>query len=207
MAETDWQKDVNLLFELGTGRLVDRTWKQYLMPNVANLVEHTFRVQWLALLIAKMEGITDEARLGKIALMALQHDMSELRTGDVAYVSRQYTERHEDMAMEDIFSGTTLSELVLPLWKESSAKESMEAKIVKDADNLDCDLELREMEAAGHQAKRFLVEENRQYVFEQKLYTESAKKLWKSIYSTDPFDWIKHARNRRNAGDWKNKTA
>lgn len=200
-----FEKDIDLLYEIGTARNIDRVWKQFHLNGVANLAEHTFRVQWLALVIAKMEGITDSVQLGKIALMALQHDVSEIRTGDVAFISREYTDRKEDLAIEDIFTGTVLENDVLPLWKDSSAKMSIEAKIVKDADNLDCDLELRELEARGNQfLKKF--EETRLFVRNKKLYTESAKKLWDGIYKTEPFDWILKARNRRNNGDWKGKT-
>lgn len=204
MSDKEGEKNVDLLYEIGTARNVDRVWKQFHLNGVANLAEHTFRVQWLALVIAKLEGITNSEQLSKIALMALQHDVSEIRTGDVAFVSRQYTDRKEDVAIKDIFTGTVLENLILPLWSESAAKLSIEAKIVKDADNLDCDLELRELQAKGNKFLKTF-EETRKFVRNEKLYTESAKKLWDDIYRIEPFDWILKAKNRRNDGDWKDK--
>jgi hypothetical protein len=59
---------------------------------------------------------------------------------------------------------------------------------VKDADNLDVDLELREFEDLGHKLpKKWLT--NRTMVRDEKLYTESAKQLWDAIQTADPDNW------------------
>ncbi|MCC6643617.1 HD domain-containing protein [Candidatus Peregrinibacteria bacterium] len=204
MADQESKKNVDMLYELGTLRFIDRSWKQFQIPNNANVTEHIFRVQMIALLLAKMEGIADAAVLGRIALMALFHDVTESRTGDVAFISRQYTERNEVQAAQDMFGDTLFADLAIPLWEEAHKKESLEAKIVKDADNLDCDLELREMEFRGERhVKTFMP--TREYVRAEKLYTESAKQLWDEIYEVEPLEWVMKARNRLNSGDWKTK--
>jgi len=46
------KRDVEFLFEVGTLRLIDRTWRQFGGANFANVAEHTFRVMWIAALIA-----------------------------------------------------------------------------------------------------------------------------------------------------------
>lgn len=196
------RKNADLLYELGTLRCIPRAWIQFHIPDSASVAEHIFRVQLTALLIAKMEGINDEAVLGRISMMALSHDLAESRTGDVAYVAREYTKRDEQMAAKDMFEDTPLGDLFLPLIEDSMKRESIEAKIVKDADNLDVDLELREMELKGQKhLETFMV--TRKYVRAERLYTESAKKLWDEIHSTNPSDWIMIVRNRMNNGDWK----
>ncbi len=49
------KEDIKFLYEVGTLRYVDRTWKQTFGVPVANVTEHTFRVMWIAQIIAKHE--------------------------------------------------------------------------------------------------------------------------------------------------------
>ena len=189
-------RDIELLYEIGTFRLIPRTWAQFLTPEFANDAEHTLRMMWIALLIAKREG----ADAAKVVQMALVHDISELRAGDVHYLSRMYTERHEAKAVTDTLQGTSLQELAA-LWEEYQQRQSVEAKIVKDADMLDVDLELQEQHAKGN-ALRDSWKEIRERVRE-KLFTQSAKEMWDAIKSSDPHGWHTHGRNRYTAGDWK----
>jgi putative hydrolases of HD superfamily len=191
-------RNVDLLYELGTLRFLKRAWVQMLTPEFSNLSEHIFRVIWLSLLIAKMEKKGDHE---KILKMAMVHDVSESRTGDVHFISRQYTKRDEKLAIEDILDGTELKDMI-DIWREYEKKKSIEAKIVKDADNLDVDLELMEQAARGNQIEKAF-REHRNKVQYNGLYTKSAKKLWKEIHSTNPYSWTLKARNRFNDGDWK----
>ena len=179
-------------------RFLQRNWRQFLNADFSNESEHTFRVIWIALILAKHEKAVDE---GKIARMALIHDMGESRSGDVHYVSRQYTQRDEGKALEDVLEGTSLSGEMLELWKEYEERKTIEAQIVKDADSLDVDFELREQEVKGETLKKYW-QDMRKYVYGH-LYTKSAKEMWKEIQTSNPHDWHFHARNRFNEGDWK----
>lgn len=169
-------------------------------PDFQNNAEHTFRVAWIALILAAREGGNQE----KILKMALLHDLPESRANDVDYLSRQYVERNENLGLADIISNTALEDELIKIWEEYETRKSIEAKIVKDADNLDVDLELVEQAAKGHQHKTLWKEKRRENVY-PKLYTKSAKKLWKRIYSANPHDWHTKGRNRHNAGDWSKK--
>jgi putative hydrolase of HD superfamily len=100
-------KDLNLLFEISAFRFVDRTWKQFLNPQAANNMEHSFRVAWIALYLARREKVADTEKVMKMALL---HDLSESRTGDAHYVARQYITRNEDLAIEDMFKGTVFEQ-------------------------------------------------------------------------------------------------
>lgn len=191
--------DVDLLFELGTLRFIDRTWRQFLGQNMANVAEHTFRVIWTALLISRLEKVGDQE---KILKMALVHDATESRTGDVQYISRQYTSRDEKLAAKDMFNSTALSEFQ-EIWEEYEKRECIEAKIVKDADNIDVELELQERKYMGDQLKK-LWEKSRRESVRKNLFTKTAKKLWDQIEKTNPHDWhVNSNRNRHNSGDWK----
>jgi putative hydrolases of HD superfamily len=192
-------RDVEFLFEIGTMRHIQRTWKQFLNADFANLGEHTLRVTWIAMLIAKHEKVAD---IGKVAKLALVHDVAESRSVDVHYVSRQFATRHEPEAIAQTLGGTVFEKEFLELWHEVEAKETLESKIVKDADNLDVDLELREQASKGNTIGAKLAP-MRKKVGATKLYTKTAKELWKLIQKADPHDWHWNSINRFTAGDWK----
>ncbi len=183
-------RHLDFLYEVGSLRYAIRTWSQFLNPNCQNLTEHTLRVVWIALVIAKHEGVTDTAKIMK---MALVHDISESRSVDVNYVSRQYADRHEDMAIRDTLGGTLLLDEFLPIWEEYEKRESLEAKIVKDADHLDVDLELKELEAMGNKLGQALLP-SREQALDTRFYTETARKMWHEIQNSDPHHWHLMAR-------------
>ncbi|MBI4226266.1 HD domain-containing protein [Candidatus Roizmanbacteria bacterium] len=194
------KRDIELLYEVGCMRFLQRNWRQFLNADFSNETEHTFRVIWIALVLAKHEGVKD---LGKITQLALVHDIGESRSGDVHYVSRQYTKRDEGLAVRDIFQETSLDQEMLAVWKEYEERKTIESKIVKDADNLDVEFELKEQEAKGEQIGKYW-RDARQIVY-QNLFTKSAKRMWQEIQKSNPHDWHFFARNRFTAGDWKSK--
>lgn len=187
------------MYELGTLRNVPRVWNQMMGPNVANLAEHHFRVIWLSLLIAKHEGVENHEKIMK---MALVHDLPESRTGDAHYMSRLYTQRNESGALDDILADTALEEGFKDIWHEYEKRECIESKIVKDADTLDVDLELRELASDTDLEKRWR-SIRKQSVY-PRLYTETGKKLWTLIAESSPHDWHILGKNRHTFGDWKN---
>ena len=90
----------------------------------------------------------------------------------------------------------------LKLWDEYEERKTTEAKIVKDADNLDVDFEIMEQRSNGHGVGHAF-DENRVFVAKNRFFTKTAKKIWEELMKTDPHEWHKTARNRLNAGDWK----
>ncbi len=179
------KRDIEFLFEIGSIRNVNRGWRQHLGMDCASNTEHSFRVIFLALIIARMEGVRDEE---KIIKMALIHDLPESRTSDLSYVQKVYVSENEALAADDQFDTTCLDDLNKDVLREYMERKSIEAKIVKDADNLDIDLELKELEERGSKLPKKLVG-TRKIIFDKKLYTKSAKKLWKEIQESDPSSW------------------
>lgn len=196
------ERDLDFLYELGSLRFVSRTWKRFLNGDFANNTEHLYRVTWIALTIAKYEGIKNT---DKIMKMAIAHDIAESRTGDVDYLSRQYVVRNEELGLKDMTEDTALGDEIRELLHEYEIRESIEAKIVKDADNLDVDMELREQLTNGNElGGRAEWLKIRQHVHDAKLFTETARKMAKAIQKSDPHSWhINSSRNRINGGDWK----
>jgi len=156
-------------------------------------------VTWTALIIAAQEQRGDHE---KILKMALLHDIGESRTGDVDYITRQYTTRDDDRAMSDILKSTSLEEEFSVLWKEYEERTSIESQIVKDADTLDVEIDLREARARGQEIGTFWDKERRERVYPT-LFTASARKMWAEIHRQSPHDWHLNAPNRFTDGDWK----
>lgn len=184
-------RDLEFLFEIGTMKNIDRTWEQMMGMRCATNLEHSFRVAFLALLVARREiaaGRAEKLSEEKILKMALVHDLPEARTGDLHYIGKVYATTDDKKAAADMFENTSLTDLNESILHEYEERQSMEAKIVKDADNLDVDVELREFEERGsHLPKKWAA--NRRIVRDDKLYTQSAKELWDEIQVADPAAW------------------
>lgn len=178
------QNNINFLFEIGSLRNVQRGWRQHLGMDCANVMEHTLRVVWLSLMIAKMEGADEN----KVVRMALVHDLSETRTSDLSYIQKVYAETDDDKAAKDMVNDTIIADFYANEFREYEERKSLEARIVKDADNLDIDLEMKELEEKGSKLPEKW-QGFRQMVRNEKLYTESAKKLWDEIQKVDVADW------------------
>jgi len=179
------KRDLEFLFEIASLRNMQRGWVQHLGINCASVLEHTLRVIWLALIIARREKVTNEE---KIIKMAMIHDIAESRTSDLSYVQKVYVKTDDKSAAKDIFSKTSLSDFYKSHFEEYEARKSIEAKIVKDADNLDIDLELKEIEEQGAKFPGKWAK-FRKKIRKEKLYTKSAKAIWDDIQKADASDW------------------
>ena len=179
------KRDLEFLFEIASLRNVPRGWRQHLGMDCASVLEHTLRVIWLALIIARREKIKNEE---KIIKMALIHDITETRTSDLSYIQKVYVKTDDDSAAKDLFFKTSLNDFYLSIFKEYEERKLIEAKIVKDADNLDIDLEMKEFEERGSKLPKKWAE-FRKKVRNEKLYTKSAKAIWDEIQKADVSDW------------------
>lgn len=182
---TQLRRNIEFLYEVGSLRNLPRAWRQTLGVDCANDLEHTVRVMWLALILGRRAGVKDEGRLLK---MAMAHDIAETRTGDTNYVFAVYTKTDEDRAEQDTFAGTSLTDFVTDILHEYKARRTLTAKVVKDADNLDIDLEIRELQQRGS-ALPAKWHNFRRLVRQKKLYTDAAKELWDALDKVDVADW------------------
>ena len=195
------KRDIEFLYEIGSLRHTQRTWVQFNNPNRANVAEHTLRVVWTAMIIAKNEKKAD---LNKVIKIALIHDVPESRTGDVHYLSRMYTDCNDELAINDILEKTSLETELINMWEEYEERKSIESKIVKDADNIDAELELKELLARGNSLPRKW-KKFREDNVRTKMFTTTGKKLWDELQKSDPDDWHVKGKNRFTKGGWKKK--
>ena len=179
------KKNIDFLYEIGTLRKIPRAWQQILTGKVQNIAEHIFRVTMIAWIIA----VEEKADVQKVLKICLLHDIAESRTGDIAFMHRDYVVRREELAEAHIFQDTTLEKESAILLKEYAKRTSLEAKIVKDADNIDVDLELKELAKIGDSASMGMQKNHRPEIRAKKLYTKTAKKMWDEIQKRDSNAW------------------
>ena len=118
-------RDVELSFEIGTLRHVARNWRQFGGLDFANVAEHSFRVAWLAMLIAAREGSDP----GRAAVLAIIHDTPETRVGDRNYVQRVHVDQHVEDAIRGTLDGTSVKGFALdPIGTFDGAAVSLSSK-------------------------------------------------------------------------------
>jgi putative hydrolase of HD superfamily len=178
------ERNLHFLFQLGSLRHIERSWRQYFGTEMATDLEHTMRVIFIALMLAKMEKKGDESLIIKMALI---HDLAESITGDLTPIQKKYVTIDEEKAVQDMFDRTSLEEYII-IAQEYRSRSSIESKIVKDADNLDIDIELREMLERGHGLPSKW-QAGRKKLRDTKLFTTAAKTLWDALQTHDASGW------------------
>jgi len=172
---------INFLFEVGMLKKTPRTGYQFLGSGQESVAEHSFRTAIIGYILSHQEP---EADLKKITLMCLFHDLHEARTGDHNYVNKRYVKVDEDGAVQDLAKNIPSGHEIISLTSEFNRGESLEARISRDADQLDLILELKEKQDLGNRyAKEWL------YYAEKRLITENAKKMAQEILTTDSTEW------------------
>lgn len=179
----------DFLFEVGTMRKLLRIHRQVLMTDDMsdNIASHSFRVALIGSLLAREEG----ADPYKVVMMCLLHDMGEIRSNDHNWVHKRYVTIHEDEVREEQLGSLPFADF-FDIAQEYDLRESLEAKVAKEADLLDQILLLREYAWQGNkEAEVWLFgkggdEGNAQL---KKLSLASAQKLGEAIYTRNPSDW------------------
>jgi putative hydrolase of HD superfamily len=171
----------NFLFEAGMLKRTPRSGFQFLGTGAESVAEHIFRTTYIGYALGKIDTNVDVDRLIK---MCLFHDLPEARTGDLNYVNKKYVEANEKKALTDLAQtlpfGNDISELV----QEFIDGKTKEARMARDADQLEMILALKEYKDLGNKYADEWLEFSL-----KRLQTEPAKKLAESILITDSSLW------------------
>ncbi len=95
-----------------------------------------------------------EADVGKVVQMCLFHDITETRISDLNYVHQKYVERNEHKAQAEITQDLPFWDKINDLLNEYEERESLEALLAKDADNIEFILSLKEQQDIGNERAR-----------------------------------------------------
>jgi putative hydrolase of HD superfamily len=171
----------DFLFEAGMLSKTPRSGFFFLGSGEQSVAEHTNRVCFVGLALAK---IAEDVDIEKVLKMCLFHDLAETRVSDLNYVHQKYTDRHEDRAIEDLTAPLFFGDSIKNVLNEYEKRESREAKIAKDADNIELVLSLKEqMDIGNERAKSWIKNAIK------RLKTDEAKFLAEQILITDSDQW------------------
>ena len=175
------KRTVEFLHEAGMLKKTPRTGFQFLGSGAESVAEHSFRATILGYVLASME---EGADIDKTVRMCLFHDLPEARTGDHNYVNKKYVSVNEEKALRHQTRDLPFGDNIVELVNEFNAAHTLEAKIAKDADQLDLILELKGHHDAGNpNAKQWLA-----YALER-LCTKNGKALGREIMASRTDAW------------------
>jgi len=179
----------NFLYEAGMLKRTPRSGFQFLGSGAESVAEHIFRTCYIGYALGKLEQGVNVDRMIK---MCLFHDLPEARTGDLNYVNKKYVNAHEDKAIEDLAKTLPFGSEIRDLIHEFNEGKTDEARLARDADQLEMILALKEYKDVGNK-----------YADEwlgfslKRLQTETARELAKTILETDSSLWW-----FSDKGDW-----
>ena len=181
MKNSDIKNIANFLFEVGMLAKTPRSGFFFLGSGEQSVAEHVNRVTYIGYCLAKMNGTVDT---GKVVQLCLFHDISESRISDLNYVHQKYTERFEDKAHQDLADSLPFGEEVKALVDEYEERESLESIFVKDADNLEFIISLKEQYDIGNTRAKTWISSAM-----ERLKTDEAKKIGDMIVETESDNW------------------
>ena len=171
----------DFLFEVGMLNKTPRTGYQFLGSGKESVAEHILRTLFVGYTLCKMDNTLDENRVLK---MCLFHDLPEARTGDMNYVNKKYVDVDEEKAVRELTEGISFGNEIKEAIDEFNKKETREAQIAMDADQLALILQLKEYGDLGNK----YAEEWINYAL-KRLNTTTAKELSAKILGTDFSHW------------------
>ena len=177
---TSLSRLADLVFETGMLRHTPRTGWAFLGSGRENVAEHSWRTSAIAYILASMAGVAPE----RVVLLALFHDLHEARTGDFNYVYHRYDTAQARTALEHATQGTGLEQDIVGMWEEFEGKQSPEAQLANDADQLDLIANLAvELKKGNEFAREWLDRALK------RLKTPEAQQLAEQILRNDPNGW------------------
>src|SRR5215510_2402154 len=124
--------------------------------DVESVAAHSFGVAVIAMLLAdraRARGL--EVNVERLLRMALLHDLTESRTGDLPSTIKRYFDKAAIKAADESIAREIFNELgdwsdsYLELWFDYEHRVSIESRLVKAADKLDLLMQSREYEKGG----------------------------------------------------------
>ena len=177
---------VHFLFEISTLKRLQRTGWQILGSGGESIAEHSYMVAVISYLLAEQTG----ADIGETLLMALFHDIEEARTGDVYRLAKLYVTVDKDQARTDALKRLPKRNRIEKLLGEYDQRKTLEAKIVKDADNLSLCLELKMLVEKGNTHAGEWLDANI-----GALQLKESKDMGNALLKTDSQGWWKKERD------------
>ncbi len=174
-------KITNYIYECGILNRTPRSGMWFLGTGDQSVAEHVLRVIFVAYALTYL---TPKADRNKVILMSLVHDLGEGRTSDLNYVHQKYGRLAESQAMADIAAALPFGSEMFNLYREMEDHKTLEARLTKDADQLEWIATLREEETKGN-----IKAHSWATIAYKRLKTPAGKKLGRLLMKTHPDSW------------------
>ncbi len=171
----------NFLFEVGMLKRTPRSGFQFLGSGEESVAEHILRTVYISYTLSHLCPAADR---NKLLLIALFHDFLEARTGDLNYMNKKYNTTDEESALRDATEKLPFKDEIQKLLRTFWKQDSLEAKLARDADNLELLLQLKEQKDLGNP----YADEWIGFTI-QRLTTKEGKELAETILTTDSTQW------------------
>jgi putative hydrolase of HD superfamily len=171
----------NFLFEAGMLSKTPRSGYQFLGSGKESVAEHILRTVFVGYALCKTDASLNELRVLK---MCVFHDLPEARTGDMNYVNKKYVDVDEEKAVRELTEDLPFGNDIKSSIDEFNRKETKEALIARDADQIALILQLKEYGDLGNK----YAEEWINFAM-QRLNTEAGKELAQRVINTDSSNW------------------
>lgn len=148
--EEGWEKTLKFMHVIEQLKINKRTgWLHHRVPQPESIADHQYRMALLSILCPPGSGLD----LGKCVQLAVVHDLAEAEVGDLTPldgVSKDEKVRREKEAIQyfvhDLLGSSSAGLRIEALWEEYEARETNEAKLVKDLDRFELCLQAIEYE-------------------------------------------------------------
>jgi len=171
----------NLFFEVRILKDIVRSGYAFLGSGKESIAEHSFMTAFICFAMAKMDP---DINCEKLVSMALVHDIAEARTGDFNYVEKKYSTIDEAKAISHLIKPVPFGNDIKNLIDEFNLKETKEAKLANDADQISFILELKKMSDTGAKGP----EKWLPYLL-KRLKTDIGRQMAQSIMETSWDEW------------------
>lgn len=171
----------NFIYETSIHSHTPRSGFWFLGSGDQSVAEHMFHTAMIAYALASLEPQADR---DKMIRMALFHDIGEGRTADHNYVHQRYGRLAEKEAVRDISTSVPFGKDILDLFEEEERGDTLEAKLVRDADQLEWIATLRAEEVKGNLKAKAWIE-----AAIKRLKTPAGKRLGRLLDETHPDSW------------------
>lgn len=172
----------DLVYEASVVKRLARTGWQIFGDNEEGVGEHSFITAVIAYFLAREIQPSKKVNMEHVLLMSIFHDFHEGRTGELDKIAKFYTTRYERKANVDIFGENDPA--LLKLLDEYEDKQSLEAKIVYEANVIAFSVEVKLLLEKGNtHAKEWLDANNK------RLRLPESVALARSLTATDSHNW------------------
>lgn len=169
------------IYETGILSKTPRSGLWFLGTGQQSVAEHILRTMFIGYALS---ALTPEADRDRVVFMCMVHDLGEGRTSDLNYVHQRYGRLAEARAIDDIAKSVPFGDDIKKAYDVFEARETIEAKLAKDADQLEWLATLREEESKGNTKAKTWAK-----IALKRLKTPAGRSIGKMLMATEPDSW------------------